>query len=83
MIRAARRLRLGWDAYDKALEKTALRKVLARKYGTSDPIELKRNMLMDAFRKENFLARWVAKNEAPVTKETLYPLLIKLSKAPY
>ncbi len=81
VIRAARKLRLAWSAFDEALAKPALRASLEKKHGTTDTTALKQAMLMAAYEREAFLAQWVARNEGPVRPETLLGLLTRLSGA--
>jgi len=80
VIREARQLRIAWNAYDVLLNKPALRKAQERKYGTYDPMVLKQSLLLDALSRKTFLAQWVKKNEAPVTKENVYATVVRLGK---
>ena len=82
VIRNARQLRAMWNAFDKALARAPLRKALEKKHGTTDPLALKQAMLMEAFLKRDFLVQWIRHNEAPVTRQTLLPMLIRLGRMP-
>lgn len=82
VIREARQLHAKWDAFDMALDKPALRAAMEKKYGVSDDTDLKRAMLFDAYQDEDFLRRWVAVHDTAPTRETLLPLLRKLSARP-
>ena len=79
----ARLLRGQWDAFDKALDKPALRSVLERKHGVTEDVALKQAMLFSAYQDKPFLVRWVVENgQNHPTPETLLPLLKKLSVLP-
>ncbi len=82
VIREARQLRGQWSAFDVALDKQTLRNAMAKKYGVTETVALKQAMLWNAFQRKDFLMAWIAKNEGPVTAETLLPKLVALSRQP-
>ncbi len=79
VIREARVLRGEWDAFDKVLEKPALRAALENKHATSDETALKQAMLFDKLAERPFLSQWIAEYQGEVTPQTLLPMLQKLS----
>lgn len=52
-------LRIRYTAFDKIFEHAALRELYEKRYGTTDPTQLKRRMLIDAIRDETFLHRYL------------------------
>lgn len=80
--REATQLSLQWPAFDIALEKPALRKVLEQKYGTSEDNALKQAMLFAAFEKEPFLKPWIAQHYETVTHATLLQILKEIRRHP-
>lgn len=78
--RQARQLKGQWTAFDTALEKPELRKVLERAHGTADTVALKQAMLWKAYQDETFLKAWLQRNGGLPTKENLHERLIEASK---
>ncbi|MEO1205732.1 MAG: hypothetical protein AAFV45_05315 [Pseudomonadota bacterium] len=78
--RQARQLKGQWTAFEVALEKPELRKVLERAHGTSDPLALKQAMLWKAYGDEPFLQAWLARHGGPVTQKTLYGRVVEAAK---
>ena len=76
-IRQARILSMQWSAFDAALSRPELRKVLERKHGTSSDVELKRAMLVDALDREPFLKQWLITQGEQINPQTLQDVLKK------
>lgn len=81
-IRAARLLRLQWSAFDQALAKPALRKALAKRYGTNDLAALKQAMLQRGLNEKPFLKQWMKRHGEPIDAQRLLATLTRLSKLP-
>ncbi len=69
--RQAQQLAGQWFAYDTALDKPNLRKVLADTHGTNDTEALKRAMLWKAYADETFLKQYLRENGGAPTPDTL------------
>ncbi|MEL6871979.1 MAG: hypothetical protein AAFO62_04105 [Pseudomonadota bacterium] len=78
--RKARQLSGQWGAFDTALAKPNLRKVLADAHGTDDTSALKRAMLWKAYEDETFLKQWMRENGGLPTQETLRTRLREIGR---
>lgn len=61
-VREARTLTGEWSAYELALAKPELRRVLEKRYATTESELLKKRMLAGSLEKQTFLKQWIAAN---------------------
>lgn len=78
--REARQLHAQWKAFDKALDKPALRQALEKKHATKDILELKYKMLTEALVKQRFLQAWIARHYPGTADDGLLEVLMEIAR---
>ncbi|MFK7819768.1 MAG: hypothetical protein AB8G99_13695 [Planctomycetaceae bacterium] len=76
-LKQAKVLKQQFSAYDVALKQSSLRRRLEQKYGETNKNVLKRRMLADAIREEEFLCWYLKNTTLELTDESLVNVVLR------